>query len=91
MPFDENQERDDKGMWTSGDAGDAIKDAASDKKRKKFKLSDVEKIKPEQFYKYEYLSKIHNQWVPLKKTDSAVSLYKSGYDIKTKDLYTYTL
>ena len=32
MGYDPNEPRDNQGQWTSGDAGDAIKSAASDKK-----------------------------------------------------------
>ena len=55
------------------------------------KLSDAQKIRPEYFFKYEYKSKIDGQWKDFKNTDSPISLLKSGYEIRLKEIYQYIL
>lgn len=51
---------------------------------------DTRKITPNEFYKFEYFSKIRKGWVELKKTDSPVLLKKQGYELRYKKLYIYT-
>ncbi len=96
--MNEDQPRDELGRFTFGDGADnsaeAIRNAASDKPKYnptgKLSVEKIKKIKPEHFYKYEYLSKSDNMYKPLKPTDNPMSLHKSGYEIREKELYRYT-
>jgi hypothetical protein len=53
--------------------------------------SDLSKLNPSEFYKYEVKSKLDNNWHDLKKTEHPLSLSKYGYHIRLKEQYRYTL
>lgn len=74
--------------------GDVIGKYTTDKNvssKNKLTKSDVEKIKPEQYYKYEYFSKTNEKWQDVKQTDRPASLLKNGYDVRLKEIYRYVM
>lgn len=85
-----DEPRDKNGKWTSGVIGRYTTESDVNDSNK-LRVDDLKKIKPEEFYKYEYLSKNNQEWVQLKKTDSPVRLREYGYEIRLKELYRYTL
>ena len=57
----------------------------------KLTLSDLKKITPDKFYKYEYFSKTDKVWKDIQKTDYPYDLVQNGYEIQLKEPYRYSM